>query len=74
MTIQEIVGLFSDAGVVGVLVFIIVGGYRQWFVWGWAYRDKTREADEWKRLALSGTALAEKAIGVAKRDQETETR
>jgi hypothetical protein len=43
-------------------------------VWGWSYSDKVREADEWKRLALSGTALAEKAIGVAKRDQETEIR
>jgi hypothetical protein len=74
LTIQEIVGLFSDAGVVGVLVFIIVGGYRQWFVWQWQYREKAREAEEWKRLALSGTALAEKAIGVAKQGQESEAR
>jgi hypothetical protein len=74
LTIRELLDILSQGGILGLLVLIIYGGYKRYWVWGWSYSDKVREADEWKRLALSGTALAEKAIGVAKRDQETETR
>jgi hypothetical protein len=74
LTIQELLDILSQAGVLGMLVFIIYGGYKRLWVWGWSYAEKAKEAEEWKRLALSGTALAEKAIGVAKQGQESETR
>ena len=46
----------------GILLFIIISGYRKWWVWGWLYQSSEREKEEWKRLALQGTNLAEEAL------------
>lgn len=65
MTIEEILRLVSDAGVVGLLAFAVIGGYRGWYVWRWHHEaallvelDRRKEAEareaEWKRLALRG--------------------
>lgn len=53
--------LLQQAPVVVLLVLILVAGAKKWWVWGWVYDAKSKEADEWKRVALGGTGLAEKA-------------
>lgn len=60
MTIADLLKLIQDAGVVGVLVSIIVGGLRGWWVPGWMYEQQKRELEQWKQLALSGTTMAER--------------
>lgn len=74
MTIRELLSILNDAGVLGLLVAVLVGGARQWWVWGWAYRDVLKtveklegERDEWRDLALQGTSLAEKTVDLARR-------
>lgn len=54
-----IIRLVSDGGMIGLLVAILIGGVRQWWVFGWTYRDKARESEEWKVLALQGVTTAE---------------
>lgn len=67
MTVQELVGLVTDGGVIALLILILVGGHRRWWVWGWLFRDTLRDRDEWKALALRGTGLAEAATDAAKK-------
>jgi hypothetical protein len=50
-----------DGGVIGLLIVIVIGNLRQWWVPNWVYQDAVRDRDEWKQLALSGTAIAEKS-------------
>jgi hypothetical protein len=66
MDFDQILQAIRDAGVTGLLVFALIGGFRKWWVFGWQYTETARERDEWKRLALGGTELSERAIQVAK--------
>lgn len=76
MDIKEIASFISDAGVVGLLVAVILGGLKQLWVWGWLYKDKVRECDEWKLLALEGLQAAHTGASVAERvlEQSVPTR
>jgi len=63
---QEILQYVRDAGVTGLLAFALIGGFRRWWVFGWHYREKETECEEWKRLALGGTHLSERTLNIAK--------
>lgn len=64
----------ADAGMVTGLITILIGGYREWWVYGPSARrqidDIRADRDFWRTAALRSTALAEKATDVAeaKRD------
>lgn len=62
--------LDAALGPLGLLVFLLVGvvwgGIKQWWVFGWQYREATRDRDDWRHLALQGTSAADKAAEVAK--------
>jgi len=74
--VQAVHGAYEyirDGGIIGCLVFFIVGGFRQWWVFGYVLtRERTmleqqrdqflRERDEWRGLALRATAMADKAV------------
>lgn len=67
----------SQGGILGVLVFILVGGYKKWWVWGWIYQDAEeraakaeKERDDWRDIALTGTSVAEKTVDLFKRSRE----
>lgn len=51
----------SRAGVVVMLVLILYGGWRKWWVFGWQYRDCVEEKNEWKAVALKSTHIADAA-------------
>ena len=62
-----------DGGIVACLAFFIFAGWKGAWVWGSTLarerflleqqRDQLlRERDEWKRLALQSTAIADKAV------------
>jgi hypothetical protein len=68
--LAQIVRVISDAGIIGLLVVILVGGSKRWWAWGWQYEDLIKEKDEWKRLALSGTDMAEKLTSIAQSIKE----
>jgi len=62
--ILEAVKALREIGVLGILVLILVGGFKQWWVFGWHYNracdqydkelaDLRAERDEWKSLVIS---------------------
>lgn len=66
----------SRAGVIVFLILALVGGYREWWIWGRSYRrhiealhrDKAaleKEKDAWRDLALRASGIAETAISEA---------
>jgi hypothetical protein len=66
LSIYQIV---RDGGLIGCLIFFIYGGWKQWWVWGYTLTrerllvDEMRaEREEWKRLALKSTAIADRAV------------
>ncbi len=70
LTIWDVV---SRGGLPAAMAIIIWSGTKQLWVWGWLYRDAlTRidqmreERDEWKRLALRSTSLAQEATNTAR--------
>ena len=65
------IGNFVDkAGVVGVLILVIAGFVKKWWVLGWTYRECQDREHEWKRLALAGTRIAEHFVGIRTSDEE----
>lgn len=66
MTIQEAWNLIQDGGVAALLIIIIMGGVKRWWVFGWVFHDLNmrhetlrNEKNEWKELALHSTNLAD---------------
>lgn len=66
-----ILKILNDGGIIALLVVILVGGVREWWVFGWYYTEMSRERDTWKELALSGTSLAERAVNIAQHRKTT---
>lgn len=71
-----------DMGITGILIAIILSGARGLWVYGRTYQERTQslmsrieelkqERDEWRRMALKGSDVAEKAVdAVAKKGGE----
>ena len=62
ISLQQIITFLSDAGVLGLLVIVIWGGAKQWWVWGWIWREMKADRDRWRDIALSATNLADKVV------------
>lgn len=62
MDVKQIGDLLSGAGVLGLLGFALIGGWREWYMWTSQHTRlmKQREEDFAKILALKDTQLEEK--------------
>jgi hypothetical protein len=60
---ENLLNLASRGGVIGLLLAIIIGGIRKWWVFGWQYDALIKDRDEWKKLALNGASTAEEISG-----------
>jgi hypothetical protein len=58
--------IVQSGGSLAALFFVVIGGARGWYVWGWTHRAVERDRDFWRQLALSGTSLAQKSLELAK--------
>lgn len=47
---------------VAALLAVLVGGARQWWVFGWQFRMVQEDRDRWRDIALNGSDLATKAV------------
>lgn len=54
--------LVRDGGLALAVVVLVLGGVKGWYKWGPDYADMKADRDEWRRLALRGTTLAERAL------------
>lgn len=71
----EIVKYINSAGILGVLIAILYGGFKGWWIWGSEYRKIEDERDVWRNLALRGTDLLERGFKIKSKadvnDEET---
>lgn len=54
--------ILGPGGALVLALFILFGGWRRWWVFGWLYKDLEQEKNEWKEAALRGTRIAERAV------------
>lgn len=59
MDLNQVLDVIAKGDVAVLLALIIFAGARRWWVWGWVYDDKTREAEDFKALAKAQTDNAE---------------
>lgn len=68
----------SQAGTPVLLAFVLYGGYKKWWVWGWILEDSEAdfekqlsksdsEKETWKNLALENIAIANRATDEGER-------
>lgn len=67
LSVGEFVGLIRDAGVIGLLVVIVVGALREWWVSGEQYRRVLAERDELQRELFHVLGLTDRATRVLER-------
>lgn len=65
VTIGQILDVAERLTVVGLLLIIMVGGFKRWWVWGWMYDEARADGAEWKGIAMTGASVAEQAVDVA---------
>lgn len=51
--------------VAGVLLAIIVAGYKRLWVWGWQYSEVQKDRDFWREAALHGKYMTERTVQLA---------
>jgi hypothetical protein len=53
----------QSGGVLGLLMAIVIGGSRGWWVYGRTYEDMRRERDEWKAVATGAITSVKDTLG-----------
>lgn len=62
MEIQAIFEIVQTGGTVGLLLLILIGGLRRWWVPGWAYDEKVNECNQWKTVAMRSMQISEEIV------------
>ena len=63
-TLAAVLKFLHEGGLLAVLVLILVGGYKRWWVWGWHHqnvidryeqsvKDVRDDRDDWKHLVVA---------------------
>lgn len=65
-----IADFLQRAGIVGLLVFILVGGARRLWVWGYQLTEMTAERDHYRAIAERALGQSERTVNVADRQAE----
>jgi len=60
--LHTILPLLNSAGTLGVLVLIVYGGSRGWWVYGRTYEEMKSQRDDYKLLATQGIASIQKVV------------
>jgi hypothetical protein len=67
VTLDQVLDFLNRGGMLAILLLIVLGGHRRWYVWGWLYEEKVKESDEWKERAWRSANTTDKALDVAKK-------
>lgn len=65
MDLNEIVMIADRGGVLALLVVIIWGGIRGWYVWRWQYKELEQDRDWWRSTAMRSVQITEAAVDQA---------
>jgi hypothetical protein len=70
--IVELANKLGGASFATLLVAILIGSYKQIWVWGYQLQRAEQDGKEWKAMAMQGIGMAEKSITVAKSVQSAQ--
>ena len=65
MTLEELakwVPVLNSMGVLVILVLVLYGGLKKWWVYGWLYEQTRADLREAKELLYSSQGLADRAL------------
>lgn len=62
MTIGDLLQLADKAGTIVILLLVLLGAVKGWWITGREHQEALKREEEWKQLALTGTKLAERAV------------
>lgn len=65
--ISSLLSIANNLSVVGLLLVIIWGGKKRWWVFGWQYDQAIRDAAEWKRIAFNSLGVTQRGITAAEK-------
>lgn len=54
-----IIDYVSKGGFIFLLLVIIYGGMKKWWVFGWQYEECRRSEEQWKEVALKSQHIAD---------------
>jgi hypothetical protein len=57
--LNQVLAVIAKGDIAVLLALILFAGSRRWYVWGWVYDDKVREAEDFKAIAKAQTDNAE---------------
>lgn len=57
--------LKSQAGVIAILAFIIVSGFKRWWVFGWVFDAEVQRGKEYKHMAYHAMGITKKMLDPA---------
>ena len=60
--VASVLDALSKGGLLAGLLVVLVGGAKQWWVFGWQFEMMRQDRDQWRSLALHGSELASKAV------------
>lgn len=63
----SIYNIIQTGGVTALLILIIVGGWKRWWVFGWQYKAVEESNIRWMELALKSVNLTESLDEINKR-------
>jgi len=62
MDMTTLVQAVQSGGVLGLLLAIVIGGSRGWWVYGRTYEEMRDERDEWKQLATGAVTTVKEIV------------
>lgn len=70
VTLLDLANKLGGASFATLLILILIGSYKQIWVWGYQLQRMEQESREWKAMAMQGLGMAEKGLTVAKSAQQ----
>lgn len=65
ITVLQALAAFKDAGLIGVLVFALFGGYKRIWVWGYQLDECKEREQAWRAMALRNGGVADRTLEIA---------
>lgn len=48
MELKDVLSYASDISIITLLITVLYGGSKKWWVWGWLYEEKAKQLDDAK--------------------------
>lgn len=67
--IRDVLAYVRDAGLLGMLLAAMIGGWRKWWVWGWQYDECCSERAELRERWNDGVKMSRRLQEIHRGDE-----